>query len=346
MKIIDFIKDDSITFWSSLLILFSTASLLFFLNIDKKSSFLILGFLLFVLILIFIIRFIIHKRRFDKLNSLIDSIEDKYLIGEIIPVPQGYVEKEYYKLMKEISKSAITNVEHFHKTQKEYEEYIENWVHEIKTPLMALTLMAENGADVSLLKSELKRVDNLLENILYYAKDNSYERIARLKSTKLEPIVNQAIEEEMSLLIMNGISIEVNNLNDFEVITDVVLFRFVLKQLLSNSAKYCPKCRVDITREGNKLIYEDNGIGIPKDVLPRITEKGFCYYNDRVYTKDISNNMASTGLGLYIANKICRSLHINMEVQSIEGKYTRFIFEFINKDVDNPSLQICKDSES
>ena len=50
-------------------------------------------------------------RKLRNLRSRLDSISDKYLIGEILPRPRDAVELEYYMIMKEISRSAIGKVE-------------------------------------------------------------------------------------------------------------------------------------------------------------------------------------------------------------------------------------------
>ena len=76
-----------------------------------------------------------------------------------------------------------------------------------------------------------------------------------------------------------------------------------------------------MTIRDNVLLYEDNGIGILKHELPRIFEKGYTGTNGRKLG-------TSTGMGLYIVANMCKELHIQLDVQSEVGQYTRFILTF------------------
>ena len=135
----------------------------------------------------------------------------------------------------------------------------------------------------------------------------------------MEDIVGDALTEEMDILIMAGISANVDV--EGEVVTDPVLFRFVLKQLLINASKYCPNCMLNIGLIKNRLSVEDNGLGIATHELPKVTEKGYIGGEGR-------NNSKSTGMGLYIAKTICSQLNIDMIIESEVGKFTRFLFTF------------------
>ena len=102
-----------------------------------------------VLILLFCI--IVGWRHTDRqlriLRSRLDSLPDRYLIGEVLERPRDTVELEYYLLMKEISRSAIGAVEQARTEKQDYFDYVERWVHEIKTPLTACSLILANGAE-------------------------------------------------------------------------------------------------------------------------------------------------------------------------------------------------------
>ena len=124
----------------------------------------------FVLLLWFLIDWRRADRRLKTLRSRLEALPEKYLIGETLDRPRDAVELEYYLLMKEISRSAIGAVEAARAEKRDYCDYVERWVHEIKTPLTACSLILANGGDSSKLRRELRRVDNLSETILTYAK--------------------------------------------------------------------------------------------------------------------------------------------------------------------------------
>ena len=276
---------------------------------------------LFVLLLWFLIDWRRADRRLKTLRSRLEALPEKYLIGETLDRPQDAVELEYYLLMKEISRSAIGAVEQARSEMEDYCDYVVRWVHEIKTPLTACSLILANGGDSSKLRRELRRADNLSETILTYAKLRTAEKDTQIALADLRAACDQAIREEMELLIAADISVSIDG--EVEVYTDAKRVVFILKQLLINCAKYCPGCRIQIELEPGCLIFEDDGPGIPAHERTRVTERGFTGSAGR-------KRGGSTGMGLYIVSKLCEALNISLEIASEEGRYTRFSFRFPN----------------
>lgn len=266
-------------------------------------------------------------RRISILKNQLNTMPEKYLIGETLQRPADYVELQYYLIMKEISRSAIGAVEQALADKQEYSDFVDKWVHEMKTPLTACSLILANGVDSAKLRRELKRADNLTETILNYARLRTPEKDIQIDSIDLRTFCDQAVREEMELLIAAGISVTIEG--DAKVYTDAKTLVFILKQLLINCAKYCPECQVSMELTENRLILEDNGSGIPAHELCRIRERGFTGSAGR-------SRGESTGMGLYIVSQLCNSLNIQMDISSIEGEYTRFIFHF-----PAPTLQKC-----
>lgn len=273
----------------------------------------------FVLLICMMLSWRRADRRLRMLRSRLDALPEKYLIGETLPRPRDTVELQYYLLMQEISRSAIGAVEQARAEKQDYCDYVERWVHEIKTPLTACSLILSNGGNPAKLRRELRRADNLTENILTYAKLRTPEKDMQITIADLRSACDQAIREEMELLIAAGISVSIDG--DGKVYTDAKLLVFILKQLLINCAKYCPSCQIHIVLETDCLIFEDNGPGIPAHELRRVTERGFTGSAGR-------NRGESTGMGLYIVSQLCQSLNIQMEIGSQEGQFTRFLFCF------------------
>ena len=263
--------------------------------------------------------FFIERKKILKLENTINNLPDKYLLGEILQEPTDITEKKYYEIMKVISRSAIGEVENEKREKEEYYEFIERWIHEIKTPLTACSLIIDNGGDTRKLKRELKRADNITETILYYARLRTAEKdtVISLISTKV--VISEAVQSQTELLTAAKMSVESNG--GFEVYTDKKDLCFILKQLLVNSAKYCPGCKIKIESEDNKIIYEDNGIGIPDYELPRVTERGFT---------GLSGRKSGTGMELYIVKELCKRLEIELKIESELSKFTRITFTFGN----------------
>ena len=267
------------------------------------------------------------ESRLRLLKGRLEAMQDKYLIGETLPRPKDCVELQYYLLLQEISRSAIGAVEQARKEKQDYYDYVESWVHEIKTPLTACSLILANDGNPSKLRRELRRADNLTETILTYAKLRTVEKDTQISLVDLHTACDQAVREEMELLINAGIGVSING--EGQVYTDFKLLIFILKQLLINCAKYCPECQIQIELGENSLCFEDDGPGILPHELGRVTERGF--------TGSVGREQGqSTGMGLYIVNQLCQSLNIRMEITSQEGSYTRFSFRFAA-----PTLQNC-----
>ena len=184
-------------------------------------------------------------RRLRMLRSRLDALPEPYLIGETLERPRDALELAYYLLMKEASRSAIGAVEQARADKQDYCDYVESWVHEIKTPLTACALILANGGDPAKLRRELRRADNLTETILAYARLRTAEKDTQISTVVLRAACDQAVREEMELLIAANISVFIEE--EATVYTDPKLLVFILKQLLINCAKYCPGCRVDIS---------------------------------------------------------------------------------------------------
>ena len=274
---------------------------------------------LFVLLLCLLLGWRRADRRLRTLQSRLEALPEKYLIGETLPRPRDAVEREYFLLMKEISRSAIGAVEQAQAEKQDYCDDVERLVHEIKTPLTACNLILANGADPVKLRRELRRADNLTETILTYARLRTAEKDTQISLTDLRGLCDKAIREEMELLIAADISISVEG--EASVYTDPKLLVFILKQLLINCAKYCPGCQIQISLEQGCLRFEDNGPGLPAHELQRVTERGFTGSAGRKQGQ-------STGMGLYIVRRLCENLNIGLALASEEGRYTRFTFRF------------------
>lgn len=261
------------------------------------------------------------KNRLRKLTRIQKELSEPYLLGEVLPKPANIVEKQYFDMIKIISRSAIGTAEAAVREKEEYCAYVESWIHELKTPLTACSLILSNGGDPQKLKKELKRADNLTESILYYARMRTPEKDTLIQKVSAAAAIEEAIKSQLELLIAAKIRIE--QAGDFTVNTDGKALVFILKQLLINCAKYCPRCLVAITAEDGKIAVADTGIGIPQHEISRVTDRGFTGTNGRNYGD-------STGMGLYIVQELCKQLDINMTIESEQKQYTKIILEFEN----------------
>lgn len=276
-----------------------------------------------------------RKLYFDELTKLIEQLDKKYLISEVIDCPKYADAVPYYMLMKKASKSMIEEITRVKNQRKDYKEYIEQWIHEVKTPIAAIKIIEENNkSDISRnVLSELDKIDGFVEQTLFYARSEEVEKDYLIKEISLEKCINEVIIKNKQLFIYNKINIELDRL-DKNIYSDSKWIEFIINQLVINSIKYRnnnePEVKIYTTdiKNGVQLIIEDNGIGIDDNELNRIFKKGFTGNNGRV-------NQKSTGIGLYLCKKLCDKLGLVIAIQSEKNIRTKAIITF-------PKGNFCK----
>ena len=80
-------------------------------------------------------------RYLKNLTDTVEGLDKKYLLSEVIKEPRFQEERIITEVLKECNKSMHENVKHYRDDQMEYREYIETWVHEIKTPIASSKLI-------------------------------------------------------------------------------------------------------------------------------------------------------------------------------------------------------------
>lgn len=267
-----------------------------------------------------------YKKYFNTLNEL----EEKYLVTEIINTPSFIEGQILKKSLEEIDKSMLENVNKYKYLTKEYKEYVELWIHEIKLPIATSKMVIENNKNevTKSINQELDRVENYIEQALFYARSNAVEKDYYIRRSNLKEIVNDSIKKNKNVLIQEKISVNIHDIEK-EVYTDSKWIIFILNQIIQNSAKYMKKDgkrEIELySREGNEniiLYIKDSGIGIKKGEITRVFEKGFTGTNGRI------SNKKSTGIGLYLCKKLCDKLGIRIELNSElnEGTEIRIVF--------------------
>lgn len=114
--------------------------------------------------------------------------------------------------------------------------------------------------------------------------------------------------------IHKKISLNLEDMNE-EILTDEKWTSFIIEQILSNALKYTKEGSIHIYMKNQTLYIEDTGIGIKKEDLPRVFEKGFTGTNGRIDKK-------ASGLGLYLVKNICDTLGYPIHIESEVNKGT------------------------
>ena len=243
------------------------------------------------------------------------QLSERYLIPEVMELPEQAEDQVYYRILKMAGKAMLEQIGEVKRERLEYKEYIEQWIHETKTPITAMKLLCENHRTdwTKELLLELEKTTRFTEQALYYARSEHTEKDYSVREMALSNVVHQAIADNKYLLLQNGIHLEVEEMQD-TVYSDEKWVRFILNQLIANAVKYRseqPILHFSASRQQDQvvLVVEDNGIGIPSADLPRIFEKGFTGQNGRTVQQ-------STGIGLYLCKRLCEKLGIGIIADS------------------------------
>ena len=307
---------------------FALCVILFFAFFLMEISFIFtLLFILFILLFTFLYLFFIYlmkkKRALQIINSC-NELEEKYYISEMMPKDNSIEGYPYYYVLKEACKAMNDKISNIEKNERDYQEYIESFAHEIKTPIAALSLYAENKRDESL-KYEIRKIEEYVEQVLYYARSDMPEKDYFVKKIKLNELIHPLILKNKDILLYEHITMNVHDLDKF-VYTDEKWLSFMISQVLNNAIKYLDKDKkeIEIYSEVHDnqvvLVVLDNGCGIRASDMPRIFDKGFTGSNrKREY---------ATGIGLYLVKKLSEKLDIAVSIDSKYQEYTKVSFVF------------------
>ena len=273
--------------------------------------------------------FLTYWKRSRQMRQLLDmagQLSERYLISEVMELPEQAEDQVYYRLLKMAGKSMLEQIGEVQRERQEYKEYIEQWIHEVKTPITAIKLICENNrcSFTRELLAELENINRFTEQALYYASSEHTEKDYSVREISLSDVVHGAIADNKYLLRQNNVAVTVEDV-EYSIYSDDKWLRFILDQLISNAVKYRtdqPVLHFFAVKKIDSVILSvsDNGIGIPQGDLPRIFEKGFTGQNGRTIH-------SSTGIGLYLCGRLCDKLGIGISASS-EGKGTTISLSF------------------
>lgn len=323
MKILKYFKDKLVFLAMNLIIFILISLYLIFL----KKGFVLIGILFCVwfapLIIYMIIDSFRYKKYFREMNEILNSLDKKYLLPEVIREQNFVVLDEMNEIFKIIGRDMHEHIKCYKDMQENYREYIETWVHEIKTPIASSKLIIDNNNNEITRKidHQLNKIENFVEQVLYYSRSNEIYKDYLIKEVNLLKVVQNVIRRNYRDFIGKKISVEILDI-DRNVYSDTKWIEFILNQIIGNSIKYIKetgsKIKIYLKENSDQIILtiEDNGIGIPSKDVRRVFEKGFTGENGRKFTK-------STGMGLYLCYKLCKKLGLGINLESEENVGTK-----------------------
>jgi signal transduction histidine kinase len=215
-------------------------------------------------------------------------------------------------------------------------EFISNVSHELKTPIAAIRMLADNLREsrietdarrmeyYQLISKEGARLSHLIENILDFSRIEERRKAFQLERHDLSQIVIDTVCQFKSLVEERAqtISIDVTEALP-EVLVDPDAIALAVFNLLDNAVKYSERdtpIYVSVRRNNNSLCIEveDDGVGISKMEHEKIFEKFY-----RVHDSE-GKKIPGSGIGLTLVREIAQAHNGQVNVQSQLGVGSTF----------------------
>lgn len=333
MKITEYIKDRFPVYFIFVVSLAMELAVLFAFHISLEAAVIVSVTECISLSLAELWNYLRKKNYYQKLLQNLEGLDKKYLLSEMMEQSNFLEGKIFHEILCETNKSMCDEVSDQQRKNREFREFLEAWVHEIKLPVSALELMCHNDGNTKY-NGQLDRIDTYIENVLYYARSGSSEKDYIIKNVSLKQSFTECAIRHREEILERKITLETDNL-DLDVMTDSKWLSYMIGQIMDNSMKYGASKIIVSAEDENEMTvlhFCDNGIGISANDLPYIFEKSFTGENGRSGTK-------STGMGLYIVKKLCDKLGHAITADSVQGEYTEIKISFGKNDFINSALK-------
>ncbi|MBB6214279.1 signal transduction histidine kinase [Anaerosolibacter carboniphilus] len=276
-----------------------------------------------------------NKSFYRQLNMILHENDDLDKLINIEDIRTN--EHRIYKaLLLKLYKTYSSKLVKYEEGHKQYMYFINQWVHQMKTPVSVMNLILQDQKDemykevFNSIAEENEKISHGLEMMLYNARMSEFNLDFKVESIDIVGLIRKVINDNKKALIRNSIFPKVVGEESLFIETDKKWIYFTINQILINAIKYSRLAKgekkyitVEIRDEASKVILgiEDEGIGIPKEDIGRVFQAFFTGKNGR-------RTSESTGMGMYLAKRICDELGHDLLVESEEEKGTRFTIIF------------------
>lgn len=271
-----------------------------------------------------------RRRFYRELAQITQDLDRTYFAASLVGEPDFLEGRLAYRALEAVGKAAADDVAAHRQQAEAYRDYVELWIHEIKTPIAAATLMAAglHGPESAKLKGELARIEGYVEQALFYARSTSLAQDYAIREVELAAAAREAVKKNARFLIEHGTVPSFELPGELKVLADEKWLVFIIGQIVVNAAKYGAS-QVAFTARGEGegpaaatvLEIVDDGCGIPSADVPRVFDRGFTGANGRAQG-------SSTGMGLYLVATLCAKMGLGVGLASEEGTGTRVMLTF------------------
>lgn len=280
------------------------------------SGCLLIGYLVY--------RYLTHRNFYKRLEEPHNTLDEFLEIDSEAPIARGL-----HQLLRNQYRRYLNDIQQYQLKLKNHIQFINQWVHQMKTPLSVIHLMIqdEDEPKFTAIADELDRMKKGLDMVLYTARLDEFEHDFYVEMLPLEKVVRSVTSNQKRLFIRNCVFPSFQVEEELSIASDEKWLSFVLTQIITNSVRYTKEENQKIFLKGFKrganviLEVQDQGVGIPNSDLPRVFDPYFTGENGR-------NFQESTGMGLFLVKQICDKLGHRVEIESTLniGTTVRIIF--------------------
>lgn len=276
---------------------------------------------LFFLVCYLIYHYYSRKHYYNRLMTRMTTLDESQLRYDQAPIAKAL--KELLQSQYNLYEETIMQLQN---KQDEHLRFLDRSVHQMKTPLSVIELMAKDLDEPasSDLREEIDRIKDGLSTVLYMGRLRSIQHDFHVKMVELRSIIQEVNKDNKRYYIRNDVYPVVHfESEQISVESDEKWLYFIVTQIVQNAVKYSAgvskQIRFNIYKRGNETVLEieDDGIGIPAHDVKRIFEPFFTGENGRKYRE-------STGVGLFIVKEAATYLGHKLEIDSEVGKGTVF----------------------
>lgn len=272
---------------------------------------------------------IVSKQILRPVDDLISATEEIARGNFSIEVPIRYKKNQFSRLITSFNKMVreLSGIEIFRN------DFINNFSHEFKTPLISIRGFARELQREDLSRSEREdciriiteacdRLTGMTSSVLLLSKLENQQFVTDRESFDLAEQLRGCILLLEKQWAKKNIALELQ-LDDVPYSSNAEMTAHIWQNLLSNAIKYCPETGGVITvtcrkvREGVEVSVRDNGIGMSPETVSHIFEK--------FYQGDTSHKAEGNGLGLSLVHRIVQLIGGSVTVRSAPGEGSTFL---------------------
>lgn len=296
-----------------------------------------IGYTALIVMTLLVLISALDYRRYRRRLRQLDSLTEAWIsLEREMPDTRDPLEQRYQQLILKQRAILTEEKEKQNAAQKQREELVTMWMHQIKLPLASLSLILESlepedtisASHLNEMKLALVRTEQYAQTALKAIQIENLKEDLILEPCDLGELCAEVIRKQALPFILKKLQL---NFTPFHqtIVTDRKWLGFILEQLLSNALKYTDAGTISVTflcDPTPHLIIADTGRGIAAADQARLFERGYTGYNGH-------HDFKASGIGLYLCRKTADSLNIKLHLESEKEKGTQVHLIFPSPDL-------------